>query len=515
MSASELLGELKRRSIELSVEPGDRLRFRAPKGQLTDELRGQIREHRAELMRLLADPAPAAGVLRESAGAALPFTPNQIWYLETVRPSDADWSNIVAWEVKFQIEPAHLQQAIAVLYARHDIFRLRRYRQPDGSWAQRIVAFGELPPIELRDFRTDSLAQSDSAAAPRAGVAAQGRRCQTRLSCLTGPILALGVRLYGGARADQLVMAMHHFDAYSVVLLMAELLSVYAQLAAGEPVRLPPTSASYADYLRTLHAHCSSGEFLARQRRFWLAASRLYDVVPVPKDFPGGKHLAENSRPYRVALSPLAIDGLDEYVASHAGVSVHELIVFGLVRAYGRWTGGQPLLIDIEHNGRAGLLTEIDLSRTLGPTTIKVPFLFVTEPAYAPEDALRATVETLRATMDHALGYGFLRWVRPDPEAAETLAAHAAPELFFNNRSSLPRSSLESVAAFSVEAESLPDPATNQVTYTLVIECQRSPELIELTFRYSTAIHREATISALAHAVIEEITALTATSRPD
>lgn len=52
MTPLTLLAELQRRDVEL-VPEGDRLRYRGPRGALSDDLRALVREHRDALRRLL------------------------------------------------------------------------------------------------------------------------------------------------------------------------------------------------------------------------------------------------------------------------------------------------------------------------------------------------------------------------------------------------------------------------------------------------------------------------------
>jgi hypothetical protein len=59
VSAAELLAELESCGVVLEVA-GDRLRFDAPKGALTPELRKAMAQQKAELMALLAPP-PSVG----------------------------------------------------------------------------------------------------------------------------------------------------------------------------------------------------------------------------------------------------------------------------------------------------------------------------------------------------------------------------------------------------------------------------------------------------------------------
>lgn len=69
METSKLLTELQQRGVNLTVD-GDNLRYVAPKGALTDELRQAIKDHKAELLELLqadAVPPKAAATDRREA----------------------------------------------------------------------------------------------------------------------------------------------------------------------------------------------------------------------------------------------------------------------------------------------------------------------------------------------------------------------------------------------------------------------------------------------------------------
>ena len=69
MTAAELLRELRRRGVKLTVN-GDRLRYEAPRGALTPELLEAMRQHKPELMRMLARP-PIPPDLASQVEAAL------------------------------------------------------------------------------------------------------------------------------------------------------------------------------------------------------------------------------------------------------------------------------------------------------------------------------------------------------------------------------------------------------------------------------------------------------------
>lgn len=60
MTPTALLDHLRALGVEVCAE-GDKLRYRAPAGVLTDDLRQAIREHKEELLELLRPATPPAG----------------------------------------------------------------------------------------------------------------------------------------------------------------------------------------------------------------------------------------------------------------------------------------------------------------------------------------------------------------------------------------------------------------------------------------------------------------------
>jgi len=85
VTAEALLQELQSRGVQLTPE-GDRIRYRAPRGALTPELRARLSEHKGEVLSVLQgqgellESAPAIEV-RQQTGAVLIGSPRfgEIW----------------------------------------------------------------------------------------------------------------------------------------------------------------------------------------------------------------------------------------------------------------------------------------------------------------------------------------------------------------------------------------------------------------------------------------------------
>ena len=63
MTPQALLADLRALGVELTAE-GDQLRYRAPSGTMTPDLRRQLRSHKAELL-LLLEPMPLCATCGE------------------------------------------------------------------------------------------------------------------------------------------------------------------------------------------------------------------------------------------------------------------------------------------------------------------------------------------------------------------------------------------------------------------------------------------------------------------
>lgn len=79
--------------VHLYVEQG-KLKFKAAKGSMTDELRSALKENKTQLIELLSQQAEKATVLTQSTGnipalglthSVLSFSQQRLWFLEQLR----------------------------------------------------------------------------------------------------------------------------------------------------------------------------------------------------------------------------------------------------------------------------------------------------------------------------------------------------------------------------------------------------------------------------------------------
>jgi non-ribosomal peptide synthase protein (TIGR01720 family) len=254
-----------------------------------------------------------------------------------------------------------------------------------------------------------------------------------------------------------------------------------------------------------------SSEAMQRDHAFWLSGPRLRPTEPMPADFEGGIHTDLNSRRVIAPLPSGLADRLLDFVRSSPGVSFNDLLLYGVARAWSRWAGPRVLRMDVENNGRGGLLEAVDLSRTVGPTTLKIPILFDVPASLPPGAAFEAARNIVRETLSHGLGYGLLRY-GPDPSVSQQLAACGSPQVFFNNRGAVltgPQQAASPMIAGESFSPKRLDGKANVISYDLMIECDGAGSGFQMSWVYSPEIHREETIRALARGVFDALAGLT------
>jgi non-ribosomal peptide synthetase component F len=435
----------------------------------------------------------------------LPLLPNYQWLVETFDIETQVWASTLVWDVPPETRVDLLRASMEYLGEQHDVLRLRLRRAPEG-WAVRILASADEPHVEEHDL-TGRTPQ-----AQREAMLEMGRRLQSHLSITRGPTLALALCRLGGPGPDKLILSIHHciYDAYSMPMLLADLYGTYQRLATGQPPQPPPVSATYRQYILAVAAHGRSSEAMREARAFWLDEARLRPGSPMPVDLGNGPHTDLNMRRLSKPIPPGLVSRLADYIRTHEDVSLNDLLLFGLARAWARWSGDLPLRLDVEHNGRAGVVPGVDLSRTLGPTTLKFPMRFEPKLAEPPQVAFASVKRAVRETMAHALDYGLLRF-GPDEAVRQRMAACGSPQVFFNNRgATLGQPQRRTQVPGSAEAFAFPraDGKPSIVSYDLMIECDGAGSELQVTWVYSSDIHREETIRALAEDLYAQLAAL-------
>ena len=245
----ELLSELDRAGIELRAD-GNTLRFKAPAGALTPELRRKLTAHKAELvcsLRNIKQKNTAGSLCREPSvpegGYPLSREQEALWLANQMPAQDRAYNLPTAFRLKAVGAIAALEQGLREVVRRHailhSVFALENSRP-----VQRLQreAGPLMPVVDLcrlsagdRDRTVDGL------------IALEALR-PFRLE--SGPLIRYSLIRTGGESV--LLLNVHHivFDARSMQIFAREMAALYQAYMQGGPSPLREPSVQYVDFAR-------------------------------------------------------------------------------------------------------------------------------------------------------------------------------------------------------------------------------------------------------------------------
>ncbi|MGW2383427.1 amino acid adenylation domain-containing protein [Streptomyces sp. NPDC001658] len=383
MSAAELVSELAAAGVELWEEDG-RIRFRAPQGALTEDLRERLGADRDAVLAHLRDPF-AEPLVPDPDGRHLPFPLTQVQSSYLLGRTDAfPYGGIgchayLEYELPGEVAPERAADAWRTLVERHDA--LRTVYHPDG---QQVLK--DLPPYGI------PVAEAGQAERIRAELA------QRTYDPAAWPLFDVRLthspeRLLVHLSVDLLVT-----DFSGVQQLLGEL----EQLCLT-PERVPdPVPVSFRDHVLAERRLRDSARW-ARDRAYWL--DRLDDLpaapeLPVLPEEPGARvrfrRLADRLSAEESAALRRRAAGRD--------LTVSTVLLAAYAEVIGRWSAKPRFTLNLPVFAKRPVHPDID--RVVGD------FTSVTLLAVEPEadkgfaERARALGGRLFEDLDHGLYSG-------------------------------------------------------------------------------------------------------------
>ena len=366
MTAVELLGQLRRAGVALWDE-GGRLRYDAPAAALDDAVLERLREHKLEILSLLAEPE------------RLPLSPAQreFWLLSLLDREHAGSNEQFAVRITGPLDHARLDAAWAALHARHPVLRLA-FGATDGHPWQQAMPLASIAPVR----RMGPLEPTSRAAL----TAAEALHV---FDLAAGGLLRAALIDLGPGEHRLLVTAQHLVaDGHSVGVLVDELAALYADPAAA----LPPAPR----FAETVREAAAVARRSAADADWW--AARL-ERLPAPQSLP--RQPDAPARPRRSGRLPIAIDAA-LVAAARACAREHGCTLFSVLLASWR-----ALLLRCGAGERLALSVPMTLrdtavgARMVGCLINTLPLVVAADPQLPFATALAAERAALLAALAH------------------------------------------------------------------------------------------------------------------
>lgn len=285
MSITGFLAELQKLDIRLWLEAG-RLRYNAPEGVLTEELRTEILVHRQEIIDFLNtiqknQTDREHSIKPASRSGKLPLSYAQKWlWLYSQRESGSFAYNIpAALRLKGRLNISALKASINEIIQRHEVLRTTIKTEDNELYqfiAQEIKI--DLPVMDL-----GSLPESE-----REAKVNEYLNTETRIpfNLEQGPLIRAAL-LVLNEDEYALLLILHHIvsDNWSLNVFMGELAELYKVFSIGEPSRLPALELQYADYAVWQQTSVKSKSMEA-SLDYWKERLKAIETIPAfPTDY--------------------------------------------------------------------------------------------------------------------------------------------------------------------------------------------------------------------------------------
>ncbi|MBW4570975.1 MAG: amino acid adenylation domain-containing protein [Tolypothrix carrinoi HA7290-LM1] len=283
-SVVKLLSQLRQLNIQVIAE-GEKLRYQAPKGVLTPELRQEIAEYKAQILAFLStvnrnerSVLSAIEIIPRNENLPLSFGQERLWFLDQLQGSTA-YNEHGGIRITGKLDVTAIQSAFAEVLRRHEVLRTT-FPLVNGKPTQAIA-----PQVNAEVALLDWQHLTESTRESQLQHYAQ-QQAQTLFDLASGPLVCATL-VHLAAEEWVLLIVMHHIicDYWSVNIFIQELSALYQSFTQGQPSPLPELVIQYADYA-SWQRHRLNG-LLETQLSYW--KKHLADapsVLQLPSDRP-------------------------------------------------------------------------------------------------------------------------------------------------------------------------------------------------------------------------------------
>ncbi|MFN7415110.1 MAG: amino acid adenylation domain-containing protein [Dolichospermum sp.] len=286
MKVVEFLSYLNSLDIKVWLEE-QKLRYQAPKGVMTSEIKQAIGTRKSEILAFLKQAqTPASTVelaiipVSRDEDLPLSFAQQRLWFLHQLSPDSTAYNLLEALRLEGALNLVALEQSLTELIRRHEILRTT-FPMVDGKPVQRIA-----PPStvtwQIEDLQGLST-EEQTAQFRQMAIAAALKPFD-----LAGEPLVQFTLLKLSPYSYILLLKMHHiiYDGWSLSIFFGELSRLYEAFTQGLPSPLAELPIQYADFA-VWQRQWLTGEVLDRQLNYWREQlAGLSPILELSTDYP-------------------------------------------------------------------------------------------------------------------------------------------------------------------------------------------------------------------------------------
>ncbi len=351
MTVFELMSKLGAAGIKLWLEE-EQLKFKAPKGALTKDLKDELVAKKSEVIDFLKATRVGGDSSEDTIPPAdrkkpqwLSFSQRRMWFIDQLMPANSTFHIPSALFLNGMLDREALRSAFEQLIVRHE--SLRTIFSTKGEEPVQIIqeASGfSLPFQDLTELDTEEryakakeIAQDD---------------IEQAFDLTKGPLLRARLLKMDDNRHG-LIVVMHHIisDGWSMEVFVKEIAALYGAARMGEPSPLEPLSIQYTDFAQW-QRNWLTDDLLDTQLNYWkkqLANAPEELVLPFDRPRPAVK--TNNGSNLQVEFTGDVLAKLRQ-LARELDVTLYVLLLSVYKVVLSKWSGQQDLCVGMPVAGR-------------------------------------------------------------------------------------------------------------------------------------------------------------------
>lgn len=272
---------------------------------------------------------------------------------------------------------------------------------------------------------------------------------QRSIDIINGPLLKLG--LFHLEDSDRLLIVIHHLvvDGISWRILFEDIETLYDQVEKGETLKLPLKSNSFKDWSQKLIEYSESPKLL-EEKDYWSEVTNK-EIPSLNCDIND-----ENFEDNELEIMHFSLDKdytslLLKKTNAVYSTDINDILICGLGDAVKKTFGNEKIMVSLEGHGREEIITDIDISRTLGWFTTIYPIVLDMEYSEDLSMQIKMVKESLHQIPEKGIGYGVLKYLTPK-SLREGIQFNKEPQIEFNYLGQF-GSDIQQMTQFSIASE--------------------------------------------------------------
>jgi non-ribosomal peptide synthase protein (TIGR01720 family) len=450
---------------------------------------------------LAADTCAKVDAGGPATGRAV-LQPIQRWFFELPLQKRSHWNQALMLALRQPTGEDTMRRVAARLIEHHDALRLR-FRQTAGEWTAEYAPLDPEAPVPYERIDMSAIASGDLAEA----IASHAARAQASLDIERGPLVRFVEFATAPDQPNRLLIVVHHLvvDGVSWRTLLTDLHAALRQAIAGAAeIGLGPRATPVHVWSERLHEYAETAVQLQAELPCWL--SQTVESSQIPPQFAFEPGTVASERELEVLLDEQDTEALLRDLPETQRTQMNDVLVAALGMAVRDWTGSETILINLEGHGREPLFDQVDVSRTCGWFTSMFPVRVDLPETDEPIAVLQSVKARLQQIRSHGIGYGILRYLSPQTEIREGLAALERPPVVLNYLGQFDQLQA-SGSLFGLAAEpagpmrAAEDPRPRLLELNIMVREKR----LRCSFAYSRDAHDEEAIGRLAGHFIDRL----------